>query len=102
MPLLLEYEAVLSRPHHLAAAGLSQRDVLDVLDELAGVCVPVAFDFRWRPSGADKDDELVIETAINGQAGMIATFNVRHMRKACESFGIVAERPAPCLRRMRA
>lgn len=102
MPLLLEYEAVLSRPHHLAAAGLSQRDVLDVLDELAGVCVPVAFDFRWRPSGADKDDELVIETAINGQADMIATFNVRRMRKACESFGIVAERPAPCLRRIRA
>ncbi|MFT4194563.1 putative toxin-antitoxin system toxin component, PIN family [Ottowia sp.] len=100
-PLLIEYEAVLSRPRHLTVAKLSQRDVMDVLDELAGLCVPVAFDFRWRPSGADGDDELVVETAINGQADAIATFNIRHMRKACESFGIAVERPAHCLRRIR-
>lgn len=101
VPLILEYEAVLTRPLHLADAGVEERDVVDVLDEIVGLCIPVVFDYRWRPSGADRDDELVVETAINGQADMIATFNTRHMQNACRQFGIVAERPALCLRRIR-
>jgi len=101
VPLLLEYEAVLTRPKHLAAAGIAEHDAIDVLDEMVGLCVPVVFDYRWRPSGADLDDELVVETAINGQADMIATFNTRHMQRACRQFGILAERPAICLKRIR-
>ena len=30
--------------------------------------VTVAFDYRWRPTGAEGDDERVVETAINGHA----------------------------------
>lgn len=101
VPLMLEYEAVLTRPQHLQAAGVSDRDVDIVLDELAGLCIPVVFDYRWRPSDADKDDELVVETAINGRADMIATFNARHMKQACGRFGIQAERPGSALRRIR-
>ena len=101
VPLMLEYEDVLIRPEHLAVAGISERDVRLVLDEVAGLCVPVAFDYRWRPTGADSDDEMVVETAINGLADMVATFNTRHMRKACQEFGITAERPVHCLRRIR-
>nr|WP_229823506.1 PIN domain-containing protein [Luteimonas padinae] len=101
VPLMLEYEAVLTRPGHLLAAGIDERDVRLVLDELAGLCVPVAFDYRWRPTGADGDDELVVETAVNGLADVVATFNTRHMQKACERFGISAERPVHCLRRIR-
>ncbi len=101
VPLLLEYEAVLTRPEHLAAAGIDTNDVIAVLDEIAGLCVPVVFDYRWRPTGADRDDELVVETAINGRADMIATFNTRHMHHACNRFGILAQRPAQALRRIR-
>jgi putative PIN family toxin of toxin-antitoxin system len=101
VPLLIEYEAVLTRPYHLARSGLSTAEVVEVIDGLAAGCVPVVFDYRWRPSGADADDELVVETAINGQADAIATFNLRHMRKAMEKFGIAAQRPGPLLRRIR-
>src|SRR4051794_30511089 len=63
-PLLLEYEAVLTRPSVLSMAGLSSENVLAVLDELAGLCVPVAFDDRIRPGARDPDDDLILETAV--------------------------------------
>ena len=34
VPLMLEYESVLSRPEHLAACGATREDVSAVLDEL--------------------------------------------------------------------
>jgi predicted nucleic acid-binding protein len=83
-PLLVEYEAVLHRPEHLARAKAMTTEILDAL---AGICVPVLFDYKWRPTGAHADDELVIETAINGHANAIATFNVKDMREAGLLFG---------------
>ena len=50
VPLILEYEAVLTRPQHLAACGLSSTEVGRVLDDLAAVARPVRLAFRWRPS----------------------------------------------------
>jgi hypothetical protein len=72
-----------------------------VLDEFAGLCVPVALDYRWRPVAADPDDDMVIETAINGGADMIATFNIGDMRAGAERFGIAVEGPATVLWRLR-
>ena len=46
-----------------------------VLDELAGLCAPVGFDFRWRPQAADPNDDLVLETAVNGGASVIASLS---------------------------
>jgi hypothetical protein len=74
---------------------------MEILDALAGICVPVVFDFCWRPTGAHADDELVIETATNGHADVIATFNLKDMRAAGERFGFRAQRPGPLLRRLR-
>jgi putative PIN family toxin of toxin-antitoxin system len=99
--LLLEYEALLTRPKVLDMIGLDRTSVLAVLDELAGLCVPVALDHRWRPVAVDPDDDMVIETAINRGADIIVTFNIRDMRTGAERFGVVAERPAATLRRLR-
>jgi putative PIN family toxin of toxin-antitoxin system len=99
-PLLVEYESVLRRPQHLERARATDAQVIEILDALAGVCVPVIFDYVWRPTGADEDDELVIETAINGQADALATFNLKHMRAAAKLFGFQAQRPGTLLRRM--
>lgn len=100
--LLLEYEAVLTRPAVLAMVGIEAEAVRAVLDELAGVCIPVALDYRWRPVAADPNDDMVIETAINGGASVIATFNLGDMRAGARSFGLAVERPATVLRRLRA
>ena len=98
--LMLEYEAVLTRPETLRRSGLTIPEVIDVLDELAGCCIPVAFDYRWRPAARDADDDLVLETAINGTADVVATFNLRDMAAGGAAFGIAVERPALVLRRI--
>jgi len=100
-PLLLEYESVLRRPEHLARARATDAEVTEVLDALAGLCVPVVFDYNWRPTGAHADDELVVETAINGHADALATFNLKDMRNAGALFGFNAQRPGPLVRRIR-
>src|SRR5215469_10031909 len=44
--LMLEYEAVLTRPTVLQMIGIEAAEVIDVLDELAAGCQPVVFDYR--------------------------------------------------------
>jgi predicted nucleic acid-binding protein len=67
VPLMLEYEAVLKRPEHLRVSGTTTEDVGDVLDVLSLVGKRVTFAFRWRPALPDPNDDMVLETAINGK-----------------------------------
>jgi putative PIN family toxin of toxin-antitoxin system len=97
--LFLEYEAVLLRPEHLLASRLSEEEACGFLNYLAGVVEPVRFHYRWRPQTSDPADEMVLETAINGQADCIVTFNDRHFG-AAERFGIEVLWPADFLRRI--
>ena len=99
-PLLVEYEAVLTRPAVLAMAQVSAGEVAAVLDELTGLCVPVALDYRWRPQARDPGDDLVLETAINGAADVVASFNVADMQAGARRFGIPVERPGAVVRRI--
>jgi putative PIN family toxin of toxin-antitoxin system len=100
VPLMLEWEAVLKRPEILRAAG-GDVDAMDVvLDQLAAVGVPVDLHFLWRPRSQDPDDDMVLETAINGRADVIATFNIRHLAAGALYFGVAVELPAAVLRRL--
>lgn len=98
--LMVEYEAVLTRAENPARFGIGIADVLAVLDELASLSVPVAFDYRWRPTANDPDDDHVIETAIDGSADVIASFNLSNLATGAGPFGIPVERPADVLRRL--
>jgi putative PIN family toxin of toxin-antitoxin system len=100
VPLFLEYEAVLSRPEHLIASRLSEHQVTEFLDYLAGFVVPVKLHYLWRPQLGDIADEMVLETAINGRADCIVTFSTRHFAPAVR-FGIETIRPDEALRRIR-
>ena len=93
-PLLFEYEAVLTRPQHLAASGASVDDVALVLDDVAVSADWVRFDFLWRPLLRDADDEMVLETAVNGGADILATFNLADLAATAARFGVRALRPA--------
>ena len=94
---MLEYEAVLTRPEHLAAASVVD-DVTALLDAVALVAKPVRIHFRWRPLLKDPDDEMVFETAINGKADAIVTFNTRDFGAATDRFGIMTLTPAQALK----
>jgi len=93
VPLMLEYEAVLMRPEHLAASGLTAVEMNEVLDALAGAMTPVSLRFLWRPRAKDPADEMVLETAVNGGADRLVTFNVRHFVVASQEFGIHVMQP---------
>ena len=93
-PLLFEYEAVLTRAEHLAA---SVEDVAVVLDDIAASADWVRFDYLWRPQLRDADDEMVLETAVNGRADVIATFNLSDLAAPSARFGIRALRPGDLL-----
>jgi putative PIN family toxin of toxin-antitoxin system len=100
VPLILEYEAVLNRPEHLAASGLTSREVERVLDDIAAVAKPVKLSFRWRPRLRDPNDDMVLETAVNGNADAIVTFNQRDFEKAKRSFGCAVLLPAAALQQI--
>jgi len=100
VPLMIEYEAVLTREEHLTVARASLEDVTGVLDALAIVLEPVRLTFLWRPALPDANDDMVLETAVNGRADVLVTFNRRHFEAASE-FGIEVASPAEALRRLR-
>jgi predicted nucleic acid-binding protein len=93
VPLLLEYEAVLKRPEHLAASKIKASEVEMALNDLVAVAKPVRLAFRWRPKLADPADDMVLETAANGGARAIVTFNLRHFAGVAATFGIRAISP---------
>lgn len=99
-PLLLEYEAVMTRPEHLAVAGLSSEDVNRILDAYTLVAHPVQMFFSWRPFLRDSNDEMVLETAVNGQVEAIVTFNARDFAGVHERFGVAVTTPKDIVRRL--
>jgi predicted nucleic acid-binding protein len=93
VPLMVEYEAVLTRLEHLNASALSREQVNEILDAYAKLATPVHLRFLWRPRLKDSADEMVLETAVNGMADRLVTFNARHLSVAAREFGIKVLRP---------
>ena len=100
VPLLIEYEAVMTRPEHLRAARLSAEDIGVLLDAVAAVAEPVRLAFLWRPTLADADDDMVLEAAVNGRADGIVTFNRGDFGPAAEQFGIPVLSPGEAVKRL--
>jgi predicted nucleic acid-binding protein len=98
---MVEYEAVLTRPEHLQASGLNANEMNEILDAFAKVSTPVHLRFLWRPRLKDPADEMVLETAVNGAADRLVTFNERHLAAAGREFGIRVLAPRDVLREIR-
>ena len=101
VPLMIEYEAVLSRDEHLRASGLSAEEVQTLLDAIALVAEPVRLPYLWRPLLSDTDDDMVLETATNGRAAMLVTLNLRDFAAARGMFDLEILSPAAALEWLR-
>jgi len=101
VPLAMEYEAVCSEAEHQLAAGVNEREVGIFLDAVLAMAEPVKAHFLWRPQLRDPGDEMVLETAVNGQAHELVTFNVRDFGDVPERFGIEVMIPSEAIRRVR-
>ena len=99
--LVMEYEAVLTRPEHLLASGLIAEDIKELLDALCGVARLVPIHQQWRPLLDDPDDEMVLEAAINGHAEAIVTFNKSDFLPETPRHGIWVLSPGEILERIK-
>jgi putative PIN family toxin of toxin-antitoxin system len=99
VPLFLEYEAVLLRPEHLIAIGETAAWANDIVTYLSGIVQPVTLHYLWRLQLNDIADEMALETAINGGADAIVTFNDRDFSSAVR-FGIEVIYPNEAIRRL--
>ena len=81
--------------------GVTAGEVGSIIDTVIAVAEPVAFRFLWRPQLKDPSDEMVLETAVNGSADYLATFNLRHLREPAALFGVEAVVPGLLWRKIR-
>ena len=101
VPLLLEYEAVLTRTDQLNPFGIGRRDVQRVLDDVASIARQVRLAYRWRPQLPDANDDMVLETAVNGNADAVVTFNRTDFIALSERFDCRVILPGIALRELR-
>ena len=102
VPLVLEYEAVLRREEHRKVHGLSVPQLDEVINSLVRVAEPVQIGFLWRPLLSDPRDDMVLETAVNGRADLLVTFNLKDFVTAAKGFAHETVRPSEALVRLRA
>jgi putative PIN family toxin of toxin-antitoxin system len=100
VPLAMEYEAVCVRPEHQLAAGLSEQEVRIFVDAVIAIAEPVKIHYLWRPQLRDPSDEMVLETAVNGRANLLITFNVRDYGTAPARLGIEVMTPREAVERI--
>ncbi len=101
VPLLLEYEDVLKRPDTLAATRLQQNQVNNVLNMLCFRRKETLIHYLWRPQLPDAKDDMVLETAINGNAEAVVTFNVKDFEAVTKYWNIAVLTPGEYLRRLK-
>jgi predicted nucleic acid-binding protein len=84
----------------MEAARISAADVEVLLDAIAVVAEPIRISYLWRPVLPDPADDLVLETAVNGHADVVVTFNRRDFGPGAARFGLEILAPADAVRRM--
>lgn len=97
----LEYEAVVTRPEHLQAAGFTRAEAVIVLDALGAAMAEAPIWWQLRPMSPDPSDDLVIEAAFNAGADMVVTANERDLAKPCSVLGIRTVTPHMLLLELR-
>jgi putative PIN family toxin of toxin-antitoxin system len=100
VPLVLEYEAVLRRPEHLAPGRRTPAVVDEFLDAFCALAQPVHLHYLWRPQLRDPADEMVLEAALNGSADVLVTLNLEDFAPA-QQFELPVLSPGAFLHRLR-
>lgn len=79
---LLEYEAVLTRPDSLDSFGMSLDDVHRVLRFVAYAAEKFEPTFLFRPNLRDEDDNMFVELAVVSQSRYLITQNQKDYRNS--------------------
>ncbi len=87
----------MTRPEHLARARLSQSDVTEILDAMILYIERVPLWFSIRPTTKDANDDMVLETAVNGGADALVTENIADFKDGAFRYGIQILKPSEAL-----
>jgi putative PIN family toxin of toxin-antitoxin system len=98
VPLILEYESVLTRPVHLETSSLSIFDVHLLLERLSEIADRVDLGHYRRPTVRDPDDEHVLNLAWRSRADLLVTRNLRDFEKGASALGVNCCLPAEAAR----
>lgn len=96
--LFMEYEAKCTLPIHYKAGGLTAGEADIFINTFASMIKPVKTHYLWRPQLRDPADEMVLETAVNGGAQALISFNRKHFGLTPQRFGIHLMLPSQFLR----
>ena len=101
VPLVLAYEAVLTREEHRKVHDLSPSEVDEVINSPTRVAESVQIRFLWRPFLSHPTDDMAPETAVHGRADLLITFNQEDFAAAAKAFAVKIVRPSEALLRLR-
>jgi len=95
VPLALEFEEVLLRPKNREKYDyFSHEEIRLILSDIVSVSHMTKLHFLWRPFLKDSFDDKVLETAVNGQAQAIITYNTKDFAGVKKYFDIDILTPA--------
>lgn len=90
----------MTRREHLRASGLSLSQIEELIDMICAAGTEVRMTRSQRPMLRDANDEMVLETAINGGANAIITFNRADFADIPVEFSIEVLAPREALKRI--
>jgi putative PIN family toxin of toxin-antitoxin system len=95
VPLALEFEEVLLRPKNREKYDyFSHEEIRLIISDIVSVSHRTKLHFLWRPFLKDSFDDKVLETAVNGQAQAIITYNTKDFAGVKKYFDIEILTPA--------
>ena len=95
VPLALEFEEVLLRPDNRKKYDYFTREEIRlIVSDIVSISHRTKLHFLWRPFLRDSFDDKVLETAVNGQAKAIITYNTKDFAGVTKHFGIEILTPA--------
>ena len=93
--LVLEYEAVLKRPH---VVPLTHQQIDTFIDGICYLAQPTDIHYLWRPFLPDAQDDMLLELAFNARATII-TYNLADFTGS-DTLGVHAITPVHMFRKL--
>lgn len=89
VPLVMEYEDVLLREKSKEMINhLSNDEISMFVSDMVTISYRTKLHYLWRPFLKDSGDDKVLETAVNGMAKFIVTFNPKDFQGVEKQFEI--------------
>ena len=98
VPLVLEYESILSK--NLKKLNLTKSDIDDFLDYLCSISEHSLIYYLWRPILKDPYDDHILELAFASNSKYIITYNISDFKET-DKFGIITITPDQFLLKLR-